>query len=86
MSRGCDTVSNAKANTCKSPDREYQFTSVKHVSLNVDCVKLYRYHWFSLLPCARHRKHIEILDFVYIHVHHSDFCCTATTCCTNAFV
>ena len=68
------TGSSTNSNTAlRSSSSEYQSAIGKHLSLNVECAKLYSDDCFSVLSRARSRKHLE-LESVYIHVQHPDLC------------
>ena len=77
MFNGHDAVSNSYDNTSKSSDREYQSAIGKHLSLNVECAKLYSDDCFSISSRARSRKHLEVLKYVYIHVPRPVLCAQA---------
>ena len=68
------TGSSTNSNTAlRSSSSVYQSAIGKHLSLNVECAKLYSDDCFSVLSRARSRKHLE-LESVYIHVQHPDLC------------
>ena len=58
----------------KSSSSEYQSANAKGLSLNAECAILYSGDCFSALSRARSRKHLEVLEFVFIHVHCPDLC------------
>ena len=45
-----------------------------HVSLNRECAKAYYEDCFSVLSRARSRRHLEVLESVYMHVQRPDLC------------
>ena len=67
---GRDNVDSLKTIATK----EYHSAIVRHLSLNKECAKAYCDDCFSVLSCARSRRHLEVLESVYIHVQRLDFC------------
>ena len=65
----CDSCATS---ALRSSDREYQSAIAKHLSLNVECTKLYSDDCFSVR--TRSRKHLEVLKSVYIHVQRPVLC------------
>ena len=69
------TGSSTNPNTAlRSSTSEYQSAFAKHLSLNVECAKLYGDDFFSVLSRAKSRKHLEVLGSAYIHVQRPDLC------------
>ena len=69
------TGSSTNPNTAlRSSSSEYQSAFAKHLSLNVECAKLYGDDCFSVLSRAKSRKHLEVLGSAYIHVQRPDLC------------
>ena len=54
--------------------KEYQSAIARHLSLNSQCAKAYCDDCFGVLSRARSYRHLEVLESVYIHEQHPDFC------------
>ena len=54
--------------------KEYHSAIARHLSLDKECVKAYCDDCFSVLSHARSRRHLEVLESVYIHVQRPDLC------------
>ena len=69
------TGSSTNPNTAlRSSSSEYQSVIANDISLNVECAKLYSDNFFSVLSRARSRKHLEVLESVFIHIQCPDLC------------
>ena len=44
--------------------KEYQFAIARRLSLNNGCAKAYCDDCFSVVSCARPRRHLEVLELV----------------------
>ena len=61
-------------NFSNTSDKDYQSVIAKNLAMNNDCARLYCDGCFSVLSCVRSRKHLEISESVYIHVHRPVLC------------
>ena len=57
---GCDNSDSAT--------KTYQSAIAKHLSMNIECAKAFCDDCFSVLSRARSRRHLEVLESVYVHV------------------
>ena len=54
--------------------KDYSSSIAKHLSENVDCVKVYSDACFEVLTRGRSRRHLEVLESVYIHTQQPNLC------------
>ena len=67
---GHDNVDSLKTIAAK----EYHSAIARHLSFNKECAIAYCDDCFSVLSRARSRRHLEVLESVYIHVPRPDLC------------